>query len=667
MLFHVSQSVIEVALSSKEPQITFSLFRYNKGKERFKKRYELAYSTESDGCVWDLRNRGKVEREGDSRGCSARLFDVFSYSLFSLCRSIVVTVLQQGESNQCRLVHLDFENKSAPTLLCFECNRPQDLVVLDGPAVSSRSETITVLSSSFAMTPKPSRPFSSFLLYSISWVLLSSVTDRSDDAFWSVQDGLDETRILKPRTQFPDAVLHFALPLRAHQFYLVFSSAAQTIVALFASPLLSVLFSLPESVRSVRAVPCYGPAAYLVGFASEWIVLRNGAVHAHISSTDSVFCDDFLNTGTPQFLLLSSASPYAYRLLSQDQRVLLEDALHAHQHKRPHGETSVCRSVFMAGLNAKRFALEEGNEELKKECRVLKEFGEERGGVDESFFVPWIGGGEAGGGEAKEWVMEYVVRSVWREDAVEVWVESDAKEKEKESDVKEKRDVKEKESDAKEKENLFAIMEYEEGVVACFQHPAHFVVERKRKASFSLLLFSWKEDVRFLGRYRIPKQPINASRVHCVVDPRREPRCTQHWIQEMANGESMLLSPRIQIATLPVSYWDGMEVERMLHQLDSSSTAHLDVLTFPFMEKCLQDLRDAILQEVAFCREELRNMKKATKMRKEGLVLRLRTEALCLKVLSLIGGVDSLTWWAEWLRFLLYSTHTLFTTPHSAR
>ena len=241
--------------------------------------------------------------------------------------------------------------------------------MLDGPVVSSRSETISVLSSSLPITPKPSRTHSSFLLYTISWVLFCSVTDRSDDAFWSVQDGLAETRILKPRTQFPDAVLHFALPLRAHQFYLVFSSAAQTIVALFASSLLSVLFSLPESVRSVRAVPCFGPTAYLVGFASEWILLRNGAVHAHVSSTDSVFCDDFLNTGTPQFLLLSSASPYAYRLLSQDQRVLLEDALHAHQHKRPRGETSVCRSVFMAGLNAKRFALEEGNEELKSLTR----------------------------------------------------------------------------------------------------------------------------------------------------------------------------------------------------------------------------------------------------------------------------------------------------------
>lgn len=531
--------------------------------------------------------------------------------------------------------------------------------MLDGPVVSSRSETISVLSSSLPVTPKPSRTHSSFLLYTISWVLFCSVTDRSDDAFWSVQDGLAETRILKPRTQFPDAVLHFALPLRAHQFYLVFSSAAQTIVALFASSLLSVLFSLPESVRSVRAVPCFGPTAYLVGFASEWILLRNGAVHAHVSSTDVVFCDDFLNTGTPQFLLLSSASPYAYRLLSQDQRVLLEDALHAHQHKRPRGETSVCRSVFMAGLNAKRFALEEGNEELKKECRVLKEFDEERGGVDESFFVPLIGEGEAGGGEVKEEVVEYVVRSVWREDAVEVWVESALKEKEKESDLKEKRDVKE--------ENLFAITEYEEDIVTCFQHPAHFVVERKMKASFSLLLFSWKEDVRFLGRYRIPKQPINASRVHCVVDPRREPRCTQQWIQEMANGESMLLSPRIQITTLPVSYWDGMEVERMLHQLDSSSTAHLDVLTFPLMEKCLQDLRDAILQEVAFCREELRNMKKATQMKREGLVLRLRTEALCLKVISLMGGVDSLKQWKEWLRFLLYSTHALSTTPYSAR
>lgn len=313
----------------------------------------------------------------------------------------------------------------------------------------------------------------------------------------------------------------------------------------------------------------------------------------------------------------------------------------------------------MAGLNAKRFALEEGNEELKKECRVLKEFDEERGGVDESFFVPWIGEGEAGGGEVKEEVVEYVVRSVWREDAVEVWVESALKEKEKESDLKEKRDVKE--------ENLFAITEYEEDIVTCFQHPAHFVVERKMKASFSLLLFSWKEDVRFLGRYRIPKQPINASRVHCVVDPRREPRCTQQWIQEMANGESMLLSPRIQITTLPVSYWDGMEVERMLHQLDSSSTAHLDVLTFPLMEKCLQDLRDAILQEVAFCREELRNMKKATQMKRGGLVLRLRTEALCLKVISLMGGVDSLKQWKEWLRFPLYSTHALSTTPYSAR
>ena len=51
MLFHVSQSVIEVALSSKEPQITFSLFKYNKGKDRFKKRYELAYSTKGDGFV----------------------------------------------------------------------------------------------------------------------------------------------------------------------------------------------------------------------------------------------------------------------------------------------------------------------------------------------------------------------------------------------------------------------------------------------------------------------------------------------------------------------------------------------------------------------------------------------------------------------------------------
>lgn len=41
MLFHVHKSVIEVTLSKNNKVVSYVCYQYNKGKDRFKKRYEL--------------------------------------------------------------------------------------------------------------------------------------------------------------------------------------------------------------------------------------------------------------------------------------------------------------------------------------------------------------------------------------------------------------------------------------------------------------------------------------------------------------------------------------------------------------------------------------------------------------------------------------------------
>lgn len=43
MFFHVTQSLLEYTFDLKSNEFHFILYKYNKGKEKFKRRYDLRY------------------------------------------------------------------------------------------------------------------------------------------------------------------------------------------------------------------------------------------------------------------------------------------------------------------------------------------------------------------------------------------------------------------------------------------------------------------------------------------------------------------------------------------------------------------------------------------------------------------------------------------------
>lgn len=61
MLFHVHKSVIEVTLSKNNTAVSYVCYQYNKGKDRFKKRYELMQAFDSMHLEILLLCRGRSD------------------------------------------------------------------------------------------------------------------------------------------------------------------------------------------------------------------------------------------------------------------------------------------------------------------------------------------------------------------------------------------------------------------------------------------------------------------------------------------------------------------------------------------------------------------------------------------------------------------------------
>ena len=67
MLFHVHKSVIEVTLSKNNTAVSYVCYQYNKGKDRFKRRYELTQAFDRMQLEIVLLCRGRNYGAADTR------------------------------------------------------------------------------------------------------------------------------------------------------------------------------------------------------------------------------------------------------------------------------------------------------------------------------------------------------------------------------------------------------------------------------------------------------------------------------------------------------------------------------------------------------------------------------------------------------------------------
>lgn len=460
-------------------------------------------------------------------------------------------------------------------------------------------------------------------------------------------DGCTETRILKP-VGFPDATLHYALPVHPHSFFLLFSSGAQVIVSLYRFSLLSILCTQKESIHCVKEVPFFGHSSYLVQFASEWLLLKDSSL-THIPTTDLVFCDDFTNSGAHQFLLVNPSSPHAYSLLSPTLSPLLQDALHAHQHKRPEPSGGGCERVFRRGLGEKQRVLEREIEAMREEVVVMRELGE--GHVRRrDFFVPWIGGvdSQCGGGVNAQ-----------RDGDVSVEGDGNVSEGEKkgeEHNIKPLSTERVKEEGGNlwiegcAAETVLAVVEWNSGVVTCLREPCRVVLEEcASHCPLSVLLFARKDErLRFVGR-QVLERGIHTGMSRFLVKTTEEPLESLERLKHM-DAEWIPMSPSIQAISIPVNRTLAFQLEETLHRMNGRTTVRLDVVTTPLMETLLRMLRDTLMREILYYKESVNGL---TRVKKEGLLLRLKSEALCLKLLSLLGGEDGVKKWKQFMEFSL--------------
>ena len=466
-------------------------------------------------------------------------------------------------------------------------------------------------------------------------------------------DGCTETRILKP-VGFPDATLHYALPVHLHSFFLLFSSGAQVIVALYRFSLLSILCTQKESIHCVKEVPFFGHSSYLVQFASEWLLLKDSSL-THIPTTDLVFCDDFTNSGAHQFLLVNPSSPHAYSLLSSTLSPLLQDALHAHQHKRPEPSGGGCELVFRRGLGEKQRVLERQIEAMREEVVVMKELGE--GHVKRrGFFVPWIGSvntqrdGDVsvqGGGDMNTQEDGDMSEGVKKGENEKKYEEHNIKPFSTER-VKEEGGSLWIEDCAA--ETVLGVVEWNSGVVTCLREPCCVVLEEcASHYPLSVLLFARNDErLRFVGRQVLERgNSVGASRF--LVKTTEEPLESLERLKHM-DAEWIPVSPSIQAISIPVNRTLAFQLEETLHRMNGRTTVRLDVVTTPLMETLLRMLRDALMREILYHKESVSGL---TRVKKEGLLLRLKSEALCLKLLSLLGGEDGVKKWKEFMEFSL--------------
>lgn len=489
-------------------------------------------------------------------------------------------------------------------------------------------------------------------------------------------DGCTETRILK-LVGFPDATLHYALPVHPHSFFLLFSSGAQVIVALYRFSLLSILCTQKESIHCVKEVPFFGHSSFLVQFASEWLLLKDSSI-THIPTTDLVFCDDFTNSGAHQFLLVNPSSPHAYSLLSPTLSPLLQDALHAHQHKRPEPSGGGCERVFRRGLGEKQRVLERQIEAMREEVVVMEELGE--GHVRKrGFFVPWIGsvgaqgevnvqgGGDVsvqGGGDvnAQGGGEESAQRDgegseMVKKGEVSEEIQSEGSECEKKDEEHKRPHI---ERVKEEGGNLWiedcaaatvlAVVEWSSGVVTCLREPYRVVLEEcASHYPLSVLLFAREDErLRFVGR-QVLERGSRTGVSRFLVKTTEEPLESLERLKHM-DAEWIPVSPSIQAISIPVNRTLAFQLEETLHRINGRTTVRLDVVATPLMETLLRMLRDALTREILYYKESVNGL---TRVKKEGLLLRLKSEALCLKLLSLVGGEDGVKKWKEFMEFSL--------------
>ena len=543
-------------------------------------------------------------------------------------------------------------------MIDFECTNPASIVITDGPDVLSCSETIHILSRHAPSSPQTMLPYPSFLLFRLSLFFRVGVTSSDEDGFWNVFDGCNETQILKP-AQFPNATLHYALPVHPQSFILLFSSNAQTIIAFYRYSLLSILCTQKESIRRVKEVHYFGHSSFLIQFASEWLFLKDSSL-THIPTTDLLFCDDFTNSGVHQFLLISPSSPHPYSLLSHTLCPLLQDALHAHQHKRPAPSGGGCELVFQRGLGRKQRELETQIATMREEVAVMKELSE--GHVSRRvFFVPWIGDCDVEGSVCGEDVEGHLMNNSTEEHGKQSNTEGHQR------SIKQGRRyttdrfnnheiVKEEGGhlwvEGYTTDTVLGVVEWSNGVVTCLQEPHCIIIEECENCyPLSVLLFAWNgENLRFVGRHVMEgKNDMEMTRL--LVNVTKEPLESLQRLNHM-HAEWIPITPSIQALSLPMSMTHAFQLEETLRHMNSRTTVRLDVITTPLMEHLLRTLRDALTKEIMYYKDNGRDL---TRVKKEGLFLRLKSEALCMKLLYLVGGEDAITKWKEFMESSLCS------------
>ncbi len=319
--------------------------------------------------------------------------------------------------------------------------------------------------------------------------------------------------------------------------------------------------------------------------------------------------------------------------------------------------------MFRRGLGEKQRVLERQIEAMREEVVVMEELGE--GHVKRrGFFVPWIGGVDSqrdgdvntqrdgdvsvqGGGDMNTQEDGDMSEGVKKGENEKKYEEHNIKPFSTERVKEEGGNLWIEDCAA---ETVLAVIEWNSGVVTCLREPCCVVLEEcASHYPLSVLLFARNDErLRFVGRQVLERgNSVGASRF--LVKTTEEPLESLERLKHM-DAEWIPVSPSIQAISIPVNRTLAFQLEETLHRMNGRTTVRLDVVTTPLMETLLRMLRDALMREILYHKESVSGL---TRVKKEGLLLRLKSEALCLKLLSLLGGEDRVKKWKEFMDFSL--------------
>ena len=109
MLFFSSHSVVRIVFDDKKRIVKFSTYRYNKGKSKFKKRYELTYPNTGifflvyNSCIENL------DRVLELRDVVWKPIDLYQISSLLTFRMVPICIIMNSKTNICQVLRIDYE------------------------------------------------------------------------------------------------------------------------------------------------------------------------------------------------------------------------------------------------------------------------------------------------------------------------------------------------------------------------------------------------------------------------------------------------------------------------------------------------------------------------------------------------------------------------------